>query len=598
MRVLPRWPSSERSAAWDVVARLTAAIPTRRYRAWIERYDTLSDGDRTAIRSHLPRLPHRPLISILVDATGPDHSEARLGRSLNSLQAQLYPEWEACVTGTLKSHALVDARIRWSSPPTQPGEAAALNAALRSARGEFIAVLEVGDRLAEHALYAIAVELAHWPQSDIVYSDEDFSDDCGLRSWPYFKPDWDPDLALGQDLLGRLAVMRASAVTAVGCFRNEFDPAAQYDLHLRIAHGSGADRIRHVPAVLYHREIGASPPPEFSSTAHVEAAREAVWQHCRAHDPAVIGIEPVPGVPFWNRVLRAKASPEPLVSVLVPTRDRAALMRACAEGVLHRTDYQALELLVLDNGSVARSAKALLAELARDPRVTIIECPGPFNFAAIINRGAAAARGDILLLLNNDIEVLSPGWLGEMVSQVVRPGIGAVGARLLFPDGRVQHGGIALSPEPRACNIPRLAHHNNPGYFGQLALLRSYSAVTGACLAMRRELFLDLGGLDEQRFSVTFNDVDLCLRVIERGYRVVCTPLAELMHRESMSRGIDGHGAKRDRALAELDSAVAAWRADFVHDRYSNPNFRYTWRDGTLILSEPRSPKPWQQDLL
>jgi len=533
------------------------------------------------------------LISVLIDATERGDGEGRLDHSLASLRAQLYQEWEACVVGGPERHSSADARIRSVPAPVERGEAAALNVALGVAQGEFIAVLATGDRLAEHALYVIAVELAASPLSDVVYSDEDFCDDNGLRSWPYFKPDWDPDLALGQDLLGRIAAMRKSTVQALAGFRGEFDPASQYDLHLRVAHAVGADHVSHVPLVLYHRRIGASPPRDLASAEYAEAAREALWQQCRRADPAVVSIEPA-RVPFWNRVVRAIPEPEPLVSVIVPTRDHPDLLRECVEGVLKRTDYRSLELIVMDNDSVKQSTRSLFSELQRDARVRIVASPGPFNFSAIVNRGAASARGDILLLLNNDVEVLAPGWLTEMVSHVVRPEIGAVGARLLFPSGRVQHAGIVLFPsEPNSCHALRLARRGDPGYFGQLALTRSFQAVTGACLAVRRQVFLDIGGLDEENLPVAFNDVDLCLRIGARGYRILCTPFAELIHRESVSRGLDAGGAKKHRAQAERRHAVDKWPTAFGRDKYGNPNLAYVWNKG-IVLSPPQVPPPWR----
>jgi GT2 family glycosyltransferase len=595
MRVLKRWFSFDRSGAPNAPGTVTAAIPTRRYRAWVRRYDTLEESDRVAIRAHLSGLSRRPLVSILIAANDEQGAEG-LRRSLQSLAAQLYDDWEACIAGdagNARSIASADPRVRIVEVSRGRSEAGALNAALAAARGDFVAILDPGDRLSEYALYSVAAELDLAPMSDVVYSDEDFFADSGERCWPHFKPDWDPDLALGLDLLGRLCVMRASVVRALGGFREEFEPAAQYDLRLRLTHAAGADRIRHVPAVLYHRCFGQSAPRDFSSAEYTEAAREAVWRHCRAHETAVIAVEPAPRLPFWNRVIRTPPDPEPLVSAIVPTRDRADLLRACAEGVLARTDYRAIELIILDNDSAEPETAALFEELRRDPRVRVIEVPGRFNFSAMVNQGASAARGDILLLLNNDIEVLNPLWLGEMVSQALRPEIGAVGARLLFPNGNVQHSGVILTPEPNAYHALRHSRGDDPGYYGQLALTRTYLAVTGACLAIRREVFEEVGGLDEQHLAVTSNDIDLCLRIGARGYRVICTPRAELMHHESATRGSDARGANLRRARTELAHAVSRAEAHYARDKYANPNLSYT-HDGYVVLSKPRVARPWR----
>jgi GT2 family glycosyltransferase len=261
--------------------------------------------------------------------------------------------------------------------------------------------------------------------------------------------------------------------------------------------------------------------------------------------------------------------------------------------VLARTDYRAIELIIMDNDSVRPETAALFAELRRDPRVRIIAVPGRFNFSAMINQGAAAARGDILLLLNNDIEILNAFWLREMVSQALRPDVGAVGARLLFPNGRVQHSGVILPPEPNAYHALRLARRDDLGYYGQLALTRTYLAVTGACLAMRRKVFEEVGGLDAEHLAVTSNDIDLCLRIGARGYRVICTPRAELVHHESATRGTDARGEKLRRAQTELAYAVSRAEAHYARDKCGNPNLNYTYNRG-VELSAPRVARPWR----
>jgi len=579
-----------------------AALRDRDYRAWIAKYDTLSEGDRAAIRRHIDRFQRRPLISLLMVIDDP--AAASWQASLDSFRRQLYPHWEVCIidngpigadgAGTLRTIADSDARIRIIRRSEAGGEADAGNDAIALARGAFIAFLEDADRLAEHALYEIVAELDRDSEADVVYTDEDVIATGGRRSRPRFKPDWDPDLALGQDLLGRLCVLCRSVVTGIGGLRREFEPAARRDLHLRMADAVGPARIRHVPSVLYHRAAArdVASPLDAPSADYVEAAREAVWRHCRARAFDVVGVEPIPMRPAWNRVVRAIPDPPPLVSLIIPTRDRAELLRACVRGVLDRTNYRSIEVIIADNDSVEKRTAGLFDELSRDSRVRIVKSPGPFNFSTISNAGVAAARGEIIVLLNNDVEVIGPDWLGEMVSHAARPEIGVVGARLLYPDGRVQHAGIVLSPEPGANHSLRLADGRDPGYLGQLALTRSCLAVTGACLAMRRQLFLEIGGLNERELSVTFNDVDLCLRLNALGYRVVCTPFAELMHRESHSRGADKRGAKKLRARAELDYTAATAAAMFAEDKYCNPNLSYTWDRG-VVLTPPRRQKSW-----
>ena len=289
-------------------------------------------------------------------------------------------------------------------------------------------------------------------------------------------------------------------------------------------------RIRHIPAVLVHRQApdGAGP-----------ADAAAVARHLARRGAAGARVEANPRLPGTLRVRWPVPQPAPLVSVIVPTRDRAALLASCAAGVLHRTDYPALELLIVDNDSREAETHALFAQLAADPRVRVLRRPGPFNYAALNNDAAVAARGAVLLLLNNDVDVIHADWLAELVGHAVRPEVGAVGARLLFADGRVQHAGVALGVSGVAGHTDLLAPRSATGYGGRLALAHEVAAVTGACLAIRREVYAAVGGMDATHLAVAYNDVDLCLRVRERGLRVLWTPFAELFHLESASRPSD-----------------------------------------------------------
>jgi GT2 family glycosyltransferase len=263
--------------------------------------------------------------------------------------------------------------------------------------------------------------------------------------------------------------------------------------------------------------------------------------------------------------------PLPLVSVIVPARDRAALLARCAHGVLHGTDYPAIELLVLDNGSRTVRMRRLLRRLGQDRRVRVLDAPGPFNWSALNNAGVRAARGEIVVLLNSDTAVADPGWLRHLVVQALRPGVGAVGAKLLYPNGTVQHAGISLGPGAQAVHLMRHARADDPAHRGLLARTRSVAAVTGACLAMRRSLFLGVGGLDET-LPVTGSDVDLCLRLRSLGYRVVWRADAVLFHHESATRGLDATAAARTRIAAERLYLLRRWGMLAEHDPCLGPN--------------------------
>jgi GT2 family glycosyltransferase len=279
----------------------------------------------------------------------------------------------------------------------------------------------------------------------------------------------------------------------------------------------------------------------------------------------------------------------------VPTRDCAELVSRCVEGILHRTDFSNFEILIVDNESRQQASLDLFNILLKqDNRIRILSRPGPFNYSALNNAAAGEARGEVLLLLNNDTDVISGGWLRELVSQAIRPDVGVVGAKLLYENETVQHGGVLLGPRGAAMHIHRFATRDDPGYCGQLALTRTLSAVTGACLAIRRRIYLEVGGLDEANLPVSYNDFDLCLRVQALGYRVVWTPFAELVHLESVSRGSDeSDPSKYQRAMSELRYFRDKWKfkTEFG-DQFHNPNLRFSW--STFELPSPsRRERPW-----
>lgn len=579
----------------DANPSVTAARIFDGYAAWVAEHDTLSDADRTAIRAHIGTLGFRPVISLLLPL---GFGEPGGGRdTLASVRRQLYPDWELCISGSAEADADAvheaarrDPRIRRLPEQAYDDLADAVNAASAAASGVFAALLLPGDQLANHALYEVAVALGSHPQTGLLYTDEDLIDLGGVRSAPRFKTGWDPDLLLAEDCIGTLAVWRLDVLRAAGGLRQGFGGAAPYDLALRATAAMPSDRIRHLPAVLCHRPLGAGCSlREQMVGADAVARRRAVRERL---GPAV-RIEPAPLWPAANRVIWPLPDPPPPVSVIVPTRDRAELLTACAQGVLSRTDYPALELLIVDNDSREAATEAAFRTLATDPRVHILRHPGPFNFAALNNAAVKQARGEVVVLLNNDVDVAEPNWLREMVRHALRPDVGAVGAKLLYPDGTLQHGGIVFGPGLAATAMLRCAMRNDPGYNGQVAVARTMLAVTGACLALRRAVYLEVDGMNAPRFAVAFNDLDFCLRLGELGYRIVWTPFAELFHLESQTRGRPDTPEKRAQEQRELDNLWYGWRHIFASDPYHNANLSCDWLE-PLHLCPPRRRKPWQ----
>jgi GT2 family glycosyltransferase len=568
----PRW-------ALSLLMRLAKRFKTRlgfaaaerelpEYERWVKAYDTLSSKDRIKIAAHIERLAHRPVISVVIlDKGKADHDEgALLQRTVASIRSQLYPAWEMCLAE--------------DQAPT----------------GTFIVLLEPGDLLPEQALYEIVVEVDTYPNTEMIYTDEDKVDGHGRRYDPAFKPDFSLELQLCCHLTGRLTVYRRTLLETIGVSPYAIRRGQEQALAVQAAASCGSARIRHIPAVLCHRLVLAERPDKAPTDRQPERdAKLAIV----ARTLGTIDIAPMPGHAEWNRVTWPLPDPLPRVSVIIPTRDRADLLARCLEGLLSRTDYSNLEVLVIDNGSTDAATESLFQMLRKDARVRVIPMPVPFNYSALNNAAVLAATGDILVLLNNDVDVIGSGWLKEMVSHAVRPDIGAVGAKLLFGDGRIQHAGVVLGVGQHAGG-PGVAGHfgycasaGAAGYLGQFVLTRELSAVTGACLAFRREVFKVVGALNETALPIAFNDVDFCLRVRAQGFRIIWTPLAELYHLESASRGLAETPEQVARAAREADYMRHIWGPILDNDPFYNLNFDRM--DHSFQLARPpHREKPWR----
>jgi GT2 family glycosyltransferase len=490
-----------------------------------------------------------------------------------TLRKQAFEEWEAYVA-SLPSDSAPHVRV------CEEGlsEIEQCRQALEKARGRYFIVVPPRVSLHPQALWLLANAVLNDDAPTVVYTDSDRIDPQGNRVDPRLRTGWDPDLALGCDATGPVYAVRTDDARKSGGYRAQSTlDAVLYDLLLRVTDRALPGAIRHLPAVLWHGHGWL----DRDAMADGEAVRSVVRRNLfdrglRASvDPAFL-------LPGANRIGWAQPSPPPLVTVIVPIRDRADLLLRCAEGVLHRTSYEPLELLIVDNGSVEPATHRLLAELAEDNRVRVLSYPGAFNFPAINNFAVGQARGKAVVFLNNDTDVIGREWLSELVSQVMRPDVGAAGAKLLYADGRVQHCGVSIGPDGALGHQYRFADRYEPGPLGELALARTVMAVTGACLAIRTAVFWEVGGFDEERFAVAFNDVDLCLRLGDFGYRIVCTPFAELFHLESTTRGLDDTPEKLAVAKAEFTRFRELWDAVLDGDAFHNPHVIFHWNDVTL----------------
>lgn len=551
------------------------------YRDWVRRFDTMTEAERRRIRAEIGAWSSPPLISVVMPVYDPEPRV--LAAALRSLRGQLYPHWELCVADDastdpaiprlLQRRAERDPRIRLVRRSENGHIARATNDAVALARGTHVAFLDHDDMLAETALYHVAAALRADPDLDLLYSDEDKIDRRGRRFEPHFKSDYNRELLYGQNYINHLTVVRTARIRALGGLRPGFEGSQDHDLLLRLSADLAPERVRHIPKVLYHwRAAGGS--GTFSDRAL--AAAEAARLRALGELVAPSGGRAERGPHGFNRFVRPLPEPAPLVSVIIPTRDRAELLAVVLAGLFEATAYPAIEVVVVDNDSCEPATRALFEAHGGDPRLRVVPVPGPFNFSDLSNRGAAAARGTVLLFLNNDVEVVAEGWLRELVTIALDPGIGAVGARLLYPDGTLQHGGVVLGIGGVAGHSHLGLAGDDPGYFARMALSQEVSAVTGACLAMRAEVFDEVGGFDANRLAVAFNDVDLCLRVRQAGYRIVWTPFATLIHHESKSRGPEDTPQKRARFEAETQVMRERWEPQLRADPYYNPNLSRT----------------------
>lgn len=559
--------------------RLSTHNTSERYAAWLQRTEPTEDM-LDEQRATAKQLSYQPLFSVVVPVHDPP--PAILREAIASVQAQTYTHWELCLVdgGSLDSDIAEilneakasDARLRLEYLSENRGIAGNSNAAAALATGEFLVLLDHDDLLAPDTLFEVAQALNENANTDIVYFDEDkLSEDGRERSEPFLKPDWSPELLLSANYLMH-SVIRRALFLRVGGFREDTEGAQDWDLLLRCTEQTAA--IVHIPKFLYHwRQMIGSTAATYEAKPYVfDNQLRIVQEHLRRRGlPAAKARFVNPGqlqVVWPTRNSR--------VSIVIPTKEKVELLRPCLNSLLQHTAYGDFEVILVDNGSHQPETLAYYDEIRRDSRVRILDYPHPFNYSAANNFGAAEATGDLLLFLNNDIEILDADWLEELVRWAERPEIGAVGAKLLYPDGRIQHTGVIIGMEGHASHIFWGAPEHYGGIFGSSDWYRDYMAVTGACMMMRRTLFEEVGRFDEA-YELAFSDIEICLRIVEAGYRNIYTPFARLRHHEGGSRG----------QHIPVDDILRGY--EHMHlfveqgDPYFNPNLSYAHRIPQLV---------------
>ncbi|MGA9770103.1 MAG: glycosyltransferase family 2 protein [Blastocatellia bacterium] len=552
------------------------------YQLWAARSEA-TRYDRERATRYIDRFTYKPTISIILPVYNTRAEYLR--KALDSVLDQYYSNWELCVADDassaphvrqiLSEYSTKDDRIKVIYSEINGGIAKASNRALKLASGEFIGLLDHDDQLTPDALYEVAATLQE-AEADLIYTDEDRLDSTGMRVEPAFKPAWSPDLLLSCMYMAHFCVYRKSIVDRLGGFRKGFDGSQDYDLALRFTEESS--RIAHIPRILYHwRKVPASASSLPEAKASVtEAGRRALTD---ALDRRNIKGEVESERFFGFYRVRRRVSGSEKVSIIIPTRDGFENLRRSVLSIESKTDYSNYEIIIVDNGS--RKA-AMLDYLKRSPH-RVIRHDGGFSFSRLNNLAAREARGDYLLFLNDDTEVISNEWLRAMIEQAARPEVGAVGAKLLYRDARLQHAGIILGVRGAAGHAHRyIDGFSGRGYLNYPNVIRNYSAVTAACLMTRRELFDKAGGFDEQSLAVSYNDVDYCLRLRAQKYLIVFTPYALLYHDESATRGLNLYPE-------EEACIISRWQNAIARDYYYNPNLGSDKEDFSMDFSRPES---------
>ncbi len=569
------------------------------YSQWIRCYEQLQPDDVKRIQQQIAQFHYSPLISVLLPVYNSNLKWLR--RAILSVKKQLYPYWELCIVDDastdrkiwpfLQRCARQDQRIKVMRRTDNGHISAASNDALHLATGDFLALLDHDDELAPTALYFVALALNKNPDLQLLYSDEDKLDERNRRSEPYFKSDWNPELFLAQNFVSHLSVYRTDLVRRLGGFRVGFEGSQDYDLVLRCVEQIQPEQIEHLPWVLYHWRM--SDQSTASCVAAKPYAQEAAHRAVQEHlDRRGIDGTVAPTLGVYLQTKYALPRERPMVSIVIPTRDQVSSLKKCLDGIFQKTDYRTYEVIVLDNGSSDAETLEFFETLRKREGTRVERIEGEFNYSRLNNRGVELARGPFVALLNNDVEVINDDWLNEMVSRAMQPEVAIVGARLWYPNGTIQHGGVILGPGGIAGHALVGLRRFQPGYFARAHLAQNVSAVTTACAVVRRDAYMQIGGFDEN-LAVTFNDVDLCLRLRAAGYWIVWTPYAELIHQESASRGCDDSAPKQVRFLAEVDYMKSKWGDTLQRDPFYNPNLSLDENLFTLAFP-PRTTKPWQ----
>lgn len=553
------------------------------YRKWIKK----NEKDIFKTES----LEYNPLLSIIVPLS--EVSPSYLKQMICSVLSQTYKNWELCIVSSqaeeylgpknLKSYVKQYPNIKLIFDDSIAAVSILSNTALRLSSGKYVLFMGANDTLAPNAMYEVVKQLNETPTLKLIYSDEDKIDRNGKRFNPHFKSSWNPDMLFSMNYISHLVCIQKELVDQIGGFQEQYEGNHEYDLLLRASSHLNSCEISRIEKVLYHtrkdQRLEDTTNDTFDSTG-----LEVLQNYFRENNSLITVENGL--VPHTYKVNYPIPIPQPLVSLIIPTRDGYEILHNCVESVLGKTAYRNYEIIVIDNQTTCQKTLNYFNKINCYSNVTVISYNHPFNYSAINNFGVNHAKGNIIGLINNDVEVINAEWLTEMVSHVLRPEIGAVGAKLYYGDNTLQHAGVILGLGGGAGHSHKYFEGDENGYYNRLKVVQNYAAVTAACLIVRKNVFEEVGGLNEEHLTVAFNDVDLCLKILKKGYRNLWTPYAELYHHESKSRGAEDTPAKIERAKKEVEFLRDEHLKLIMEDPYYNKNLTRKYDNFGINIDE------------
>lgn len=548
------------------------------YQNWIDK-TKVTQKELIDMKSQVSTFKLQPKISIILPVFNVE--ERWLRPAIDSVIAQIYPNWELCIADDastephikplLEEYLKKDKRIKVNFLTQNQHISGSSNEAIKIATGEFIALMDNDDEIEPYALYEFvkAYNLKNG-ELDFVYSDEDQMEIDGKRINPILKPDWSPEMTLSMMYTTHLGFYRKSIIDEIGGFRKGFEGSQDYDLVLRFTEKTSPERIHHIPKVLYHwRRIPGSTAEFYDAKPYAKIASRKALEDTIARRNLDAIVEDGKTSPSFHIMRKIRNNPK--VSIIIPTKDKIEYVKKCVESIEKDTDTPGFtyEIIIVDNNSVEQASLDFFEKIKE--KHIVLKYSQPFNYSAINNFAVKHSTGDYILLLNNDTAVIKPNWLYEMLQQAQEPGIGCVGAKLLFPNDTIQHAGVYIHENGVGGHIYHGFWRDSSGYMDRIQIVNNVSAVTGACLLVKKSIFEEVGQLDEN-LKVAFNDVDLCLKILDKGYRNVYTPFATLYHFESLTRGPEDTPEKVIRFNKEKEYVFNKWRKYLIYDHYYNPN--------------------------